>query len=262
MLKSAGKPVETQSPVQSLTALHGAFPVYVNPISDFSMSTAVQTQEQGRQPKRVRLLAGEREADETVNSVLLCNEYLRMGRKRSLKSLAQSLIEQAAAQGKQMSLNGTVKRLEALSSRYSWVKRAEQYEAGQEIARNRSKAQIMSSGMAQTHERVNLLNELVHAVAGALGEKSLYGKRLKMIGFGEAAQTVTEEFFRADEIKAIRGLLKDLAEETGGRIQTHNVNLQGLAGFLSSAAAFHGDGVEEAQVMERTEAEETGQDLP
>lgn len=213
-------------------------------------------------------IIGKAKHDESNLAILACNDFLRMGRARSITALARSYKKQAKiAEDKGQVANVPTKSQGTLyvwSSNYNWSERAETYDAVQEEKRNREAERIMQSGLATTHERVHTLNHLAQAVLNELSRRGLYGVTVKGIGSGDDFERVEEEVFRKDEIIQIRGLVDDIAKEVGGREKRVGVEVTGLAGLLSGASGFD-EQVEEAKwedVTDEDDAPATGQDAP
>ena len=76
----------------------------------------------------------------------------------------------------------------------------------------------MESGYALAWERVRALKELADTLFAELQDPSLrWVREVKVIGSGKNAREVVVERFNAAEIEQLRGVLTDLAKETGGR---------------------------------------------
>ena len=84
----------------------------------------------------------------------------------------------------------------------------------------------LTEGLAKSEERVKVLKALAERLMTDLlrkhnmsGEEFVWLKRLK--GYGQGPQFFTQEYleFNAGEIRELRGLLEDIAKETGGRTQ-------------------------------------------
>lgn len=222
--------------------------------------------------KRARLIVGERAEGESDRQVRFCNEYLRMGPGRSLSKLSESLHRELAAQNAAARKAGLATRrvptqdslfqiCKTYSAKFSWVARARAYDASLEEARTRRAHEILNTGMATPHGRVHALKELADELLSTLKAKGLYGKKLRSIReSGEDYRIVHDEVFRSKELRELRGLLDDLAQETGGRVQRHDVKLTGIAGILSTASAFTDDDdedterdIEDAQIIEEAD---------
>ena len=81
-----------------------------------------------------------------------------------------------------------------------------------------------------------MIAELKHS--DVLKEPALWLRRYKQIGGGDYAREVEERHFNGAIIVAIRGVLDDIAQETGGRQKNVNVTMNGLAGSFAAAESF------------------------
>lgn len=133
----------------------------------------------------LELLAGERQPHESNRALQACNDYLRMSPRRSLRALAHNSSQNQTR----------FSTLAEWSVKYGWQKRAELYDAQIEAQKNEQRERILSDGLALDYERVVKLKDL--------------------------AQTLTDEIelnpTNHELIKQLRGVLDDLAKETGGR---------------------------------------------
>lgn len=81
----------------------------------------------------------------------------------------------------------------------------------------------LTQGLALRSERVKKLSQLAALLEKDLftpgADNRLWVETEKMIGSGDNALQVTEEFFNAAEVKQYRGVLDDIAREVGGRRQ-------------------------------------------
>lgn len=193
------------------------------------------------QPQKIQPLAGRRSDQETDAAVSACNDYLRMGPGRSLGDLIQKYAESDQKSPPTTTL-GVLKRW---SAAYDWQERAAAYDA--EIDRQKTAAVAaarkasLESGLALDHERVEKLKRLAadleqqifyeapmadgEELEGEL-EKSglkvkirphLWVRDVKQIGGGEHASEVEVFRYNSALVSDYRGVLDDLAKETGGR---------------------------------------------
>lgn len=171
-------------------------------------------------------LAGERQKGETAKAVVACNDYLRMGPSRSLAKVRQIYVGATSIQPPTKHL----RTLQEWSARYGWVARAEQYDAQVEAEKNARRKEIMEEGLALDHERTKklkrlaelLFEELVVEVGPndfAFAQDNVWLPDVKQIGGGEYAEKVDIVRFNASLFEQMRGLLDDIAKETGGRRQ-------------------------------------------
>ena len=116
--------------------------------------------------------------------------------------------------------------------RYGWAGRAAAYDQAAEDAKTARAQEIMASGLALAHERVVELQELAGFLKGQLYEQGRDGDYhnvwlpdVKQVGSGKDAERVDLERFNQGLIAEYRATLDDLARETGGRKQEHQVDL-------------------------------------
>jgi hypothetical protein len=169
---------------------------------------------------QVTLLAGERQRGETRRAILACNDYLRMGPGRSLAKLIERYRSAAETP--------PTKRLKTLKEwstpkRYGWQARADEYDAETERIKNERRREVLETGLALDFERVTELKRLFDLLSGELYKMSrrkyinLWLADVKQIGRGDDAERVDLRRFNAPIVDQIRGVLGDLAAETGGR---------------------------------------------
>lgn len=168
----------------------------------------------------VGLLVGTRHKHESSRATQACNDYLRMGPYRSLTRLITFYLEndQTTMPTK---ARGTI---DHWSSSYGWVARAEQYDTLLEHEKNERAREVMISGLALAHERVEKLHYLSKFLEEQIYEQDEDGNYpnvwlpdVKQIGKGESVERVDIVRFNASLIDQYRGTLDDLAKETGGR---------------------------------------------
>lgn len=174
------------------------------------------------------LLTGERQLRESAKAVQACNDYLRMGPGRSLAELHRQYIGIHGNAAPTRSRNTLLR----WSSRYSWSKRAETYDTRLEAEKNERAREIMQTGLALAHERVEKLKELAAFLEDQIKEQNEAGQYdnvwlpdAKQIGSGKDAERVNLERFNSALIEQYRATLDDIAAETGGRQRKHAVDL-------------------------------------
>jgi len=200
---------------------------------------------------RLEPLAGMRQVGESNKAVQACNDYLRLGPGRTLLGLFRKY--------KDTQLDATPTRsrvtIEHWSSDYRWADRASVYDQRLETEKNLRARQIMESGLALDYERVVKLKKMadfletqVYAQAPIVitttpntdndsgeGEApasftvgstypNVWVHDVKSIGQGPAAQRVDIYRFNSAILDQYRGVLDDLAKETGGRIAKHEMS--------------------------------------
>jgi hypothetical protein len=116
--------------------------------------------------------------------------------------------------------------LKIWSSRFEWTKRAVEYDAEIEHQKNERRQQVMENGFALDYERTSELKKLAHFLIDQMYEQgedgdyhNIWLPDVKQIGSGEFAEKVEIERFNAAIISELRGVLDDIAKETGGRKQ-------------------------------------------
>ncbi len=171
---------------------------------------------------KVELLAGEKQPHESLRAMQACNDYLRMGPGRSLAGLRRRYLEMP--QNTAPTRSSTT--LSKWSQAYGWPQRAETYDAKLEEEKNARAREIMETGLAAAHERVLTLKHLAAFLESQLymqgpnnEYKNVWLKHVKQIGYGDTAERVDLERFNAALIDQFRGVLDDLAKETGGRVR-------------------------------------------
>jgi len=172
----------------------------------------------------VQLLAGEKAEGESKNAVLACNDYLRMGAGRSLRTLVARYdkFEQKLTPTRSLGTLGN------WSTQYDWQARAEAYDAALDaektaVAAARRKA-VMENGLALDFERVNELYELYEKLKHEFVLHGLYYTDTKLSATG---MTVDVEVFNKPLIDSLRATLDDLAKETSGRKQKAEIEHSG-----------------------------------
>jgi len=120
--------------------------------------------------------------------------------------------------------------LKAWSSRYDWQQRFEIYDAELERQKNERRKQVMESGLALDFERTDELKRLAHFLIDQIYEQGENGSYhnvwlpdVKQIGSGNKVERVDIERFNAAIIGELRGVLDDLAKESGGRKQKYEM---------------------------------------
>lgn len=161
-------------------------------------------------------IAGERQPSETDKAVQACNDYLRMGAGRSLSLLAQKYTENDQKRPPTKA-EGTLKDW---STTYGWVERASLYDAELERLRTEAAQRAMQEGLALDWERVGKLKRLAEFLEDQIYEVGANGVHhnvwlpdVKQVGMDR----VEIERFNGAILDQYRGVLDDLAKETGGR---------------------------------------------
>lgn len=157
---------------------------------------------------------------------MACNDWLRLGRGRSLRLLIENYTKNDQESPPTRSL-GTLKNW---SAHFEWGIRADEYDAEIERQKNERRQQVMESGLALDFERTDELKQLARFLLGQVyehGEDGIFHNvwlpDVKQIGSGEFAERIDIVRFNAAIIGELRGVLDDLAKETGGRVGKHEL---------------------------------------
>ena len=97
-----------------------------------------------------------------------------------------------------------------------------------EALKRKGEGKALSTGLAISGERVKVLKRVADRLQKDLFEDDLFWLlQVKGVGAGAAAEVVEYEEFNKGEIEALRGVLDDIAKETGGRIHLTDVTSKG-----------------------------------
>jgi hypothetical protein len=147
-------------------------------------------------------------------------DYLALGELRSLAALvAEYQSRTTAVPTRQLS------RLKFWSTTFDWQGRLATITADAVAAAEAQEAayrhEVLTTGYAQSHERIATLNELASILHEELTTKGPRNRRwvrdVKQVGSGEDAERVDIERFNGAEVAQLRGLLDDIAKELGER---------------------------------------------
>lgn len=169
----------------------------------------------------VELLAGERKERENHRAIQACNDYLMMGPGRSLQKLLNRYqIAPETPPTKR------IKTLKDWSAQYEWQARAALYDTAIQEQKITFAAEALQTGLASTYERVLALKKLAGSLTAEIWEPggklvpgNVWLNDAKQIGKGSYAERIDLIRFNAPLIEQYRGVLDDLARETGGRKQ-------------------------------------------
>ncbi|ABX04030.1 MAG TPA: hypothetical protein DEF47_18095 [Herpetosiphon sp.] len=176
----------------------------------------------------LQLITGQRHATESDKAVVACNDYLRLGSGRSLRILLERYRQQTANKPPTVRF----KTLAHWSTEFHWTDRAKAYDAQLEQAKNDALAarrrEVFEDGLGLDFERVIKLKELAKDLEEQIKEvdehhphkrPNVWIRDVKQIGAGEYAEQVEIYRYNSALISDYRGVLDDLAKETGGRKQ-------------------------------------------
>ncbi len=187
------------------------------------------------------LLAGDVQPGESPRALQACNDFLRLGEGRSLVRLLARYTKTDQNQPPTRSRP----TLKDWSMRFDWATRALLYDATViEQAKNARRAAVMETGLALDYERVAVLGDLAQLLLGQLEERNEAGNQhrlwvpdVKAVGSGPFTQIVDIERFNAPLLSELRGVLEDLAQETGGRVRKQEVTGKNGGPIASTTAS-------------------------
>ncbi len=208
---------------------------------------------------RLELLAGEKKPDESVRAVLACNEFLRMGPARNVAALCRRFKRLAQLEsGADAVPTVSNTTLYSWSWDFEWFKRAELYDARVDKDKTDLARESMNTGLAMPHLRVDKLKMLAAKLEQEIyREGRLWLPDVKQIGMGKNATRVELIRFNGALVEQYRGVLSDLAEETGGRWKINrnfNYDLDKLSDEQLQALAEGKDVLPIGSMEERSES--------
>lgn len=183
----------------------------------------------------VELLSGQRQKGESDASAIACNDWLRLGTGRTLAALLTKYTEMHGATPPTTSMD-TLKRW---SANFDWSSRATQFDASWEARKTAEREAVMNYGLSLDYERTRKLLRLADFLEDQIYELSapdadgnrthhnVWVPDVKSIGSGLFAERVDIERFNAPIFDQYRGVLDDIAKETGGRIKKSDITSGG-----------------------------------
>lgn len=180
---------------------------------------------------------------ETAKAQRAYADYLALGGERSLAKLAAMYHQNDP----KSTPDNILRQLKRWSTEHGWQARlaaiaaeAEEHARQAEAARRR---EILETGFALDHERVQLLKELTATLVGELQGGRLWLKDRKVFKVGEEpvlnddgtavigskGQYEVYDFERPNSawVTQVRGLLSDIADERGGRVKRTQTQITG-----------------------------------
>ena len=172
----------------------------------------------------IQLLAGEAQSKESSKAIQACNDYLRMGAGRSLAKLRQTYVKPTS---KTTCPTASLRWLQEWSSKFDWVKRADEWDANEDARKTKEYEAAMKHGLALDYERVNSLKALAVFLEGQIYEQGVEGTYhnvwLPDIKAVDGVKYDIERF-NTGILQQYRGTLDDLAKETGGRVAKQEIS--------------------------------------
>jgi hypothetical protein len=86
----------------------------------------------------------------------------------------------------------------------------------------------LATGLAIKENRVAALQRLANLMGKDLFGGFLWTEETKGVGSGDIAEIIEYDEFNAAEVAAFRGVLDDIAKETGGRVQRQEIRFDDL----------------------------------
>jgi hypothetical protein len=193
------------------------------------------------------LLAGERFKDESDQALLVCNDWLRRGRFRSLRQLCDFYSGHEAAlfgamsdeeralladesespfrniqvhSGKSALFSPpTLGTLFQWSSRFNWREWARLYDAVEEGERNARRRMVVEQGLANDFSRVQLLKALAQKLRVELFTSGLFAIDRTIIDYRDEDRVETAEkgIYNTRLVNDLLTVLGDIAKEKGER---------------------------------------------
>lgn len=172
-------------------------------------------------------LNGQRHDGESDKAVVACNDYLRMGVRRSLRKLLAVYQERRAnGSGTDSPPTTLFNTLATWSGKFNWQERASAYDAEWEAQKELERKAVLAEGLALDYERTTRLVRLADFLEGQIYHQNASGAfrnvwvpDVKSIGSGEYAERVDIERFNGEIIAQYRATLDDIAKEVGGRVK-------------------------------------------
>lgn len=132
--------------------------------------------------------------------------------------------------------NGTPQSWHDAFKKWKWKERAEAYDVHLQQERESlaaiERAKVLSEGYALMHERVKTLNVLAKKLVADIAKGKMYRSDVRSIGNGKDARAVDVELFEEGLVRELRGLLDDIAKETGERVKKSDVAISKLPGSI------------------------------
>lgn len=168
-----------------------------------------------------------RKVGETPASKQAFIDFLAMGHNRSMPKLIKAYRD-PEKYNQNMGYDDSpptrqLKQLKTWSVAHYWQKKLNQVQDDQiEVIlkeQRRSLAELAMSGFANPVERIKALDELARNLLEKLRDAELLTVVTKQVGSGKNTRSVEEAKIDTPAIREFRGLLEDLAKETGGRVR-------------------------------------------
>lgn len=168
-----------------------------------------------------------RECDTRKSYPALC-DYLRMGVGRSIAKLHARYLKHASSEDQANPPTQKISTLHTWSAKYHWQERAVEYDQRVQEWQEEQVKQGMREGLALDHYRVEELKGIFDRLKRELeANDALWLEDKKQLGKGEQMEIIDIVRYNTSLINDLRGVLDDLAQETGGRIRRTDVTSKG-----------------------------------
>lgn len=173
------------------------------------------------------LLSGIPFKNENDIHIVACNAYLRQGPTRKISHVVDAFSKKFHED-----LGGTEINWQVVAKEFQWKERAIAFDAKIEQERNEAWTRVMTSGLSVDYNRVEALKGIAKVLIDQFHEQDedghhrwLWTKEIRRYGRMPHAVEYPIFTFNQGLVAQIRGVLDDLAKETGGRRETvdHNV---------------------------------------
>ncbi len=193
-------------------------------------------------------LVGEKQANESNNAVIACNDFLRLGPGRNIPKLLESYKQKETVISNFSAPSKSYSTLRAWSFKFKWPERETEFDADYEARVNQERAAEIDYGLSLDYERIKELKQLADLLRDQLlmrdADGNLYGlwvPDVKVVGHGDTAETVDIERFNSALVTQYRETLNDLAKETGGRVQVREITGKDGSDFVLKFEGIIGD---------------------
>jgi len=161
------------------------------------------------------LLKGEKQPYESTRAILACNAFLRLGPGRTVPKLLKT-FEEIQANGGGDPPTKSIGTLGQWQSRFNWAQRAAAYDASFEEQRDEAFEDAFKDGLSVPYKRIEELTAIFEDIAPHIMTPLLDndGKPILHPESGDPLMLVDTRV-----VAQVRGVLDDIAQETGGRVK-------------------------------------------
>lgn len=150
-----------------------------------------------------------------------------MGPGRSLRKLHARYRQQVADDPSTQPPTTRFPTIRSWSHKYDWQERARAYDKACHEWQEEQVKETLRQGLALPHHRVEKLKKIFERLDEELTGGALWLQDKKQLGKGADMEIIDIERYNSSLISDLRGLLDDLAQETGGRIKRQDITSGG-----------------------------------